>query len=79
LEGSPPKFPLTEGLNILQAIRYVALVTPLVHFVSQDTLPDHLLSQAEAWLVDEASNNLLKRSFCERHSLDYTVIQELDL
>jgi len=78
LEGTPPKFPLVERLYTIQAIRYVDVVTPQMQLVSQDTLPDHLLSQTEAWVVDEASDNLLKRSFCEGHGLGYHVIHELD-
>ena len=79
LEGTPPKFPLVERLYTIQAIRYVDVVTPQMQLVSQDTLPDHLLSQTEAWVVDEASDNLVKRSFCEGHGLGYHVIRAQDL
>lgn len=79
MEGSSPKFPLAERLYTLQSIRYVDRVTPLAQLNSKDTLPEQLLSQAEVWVVDEASDTQLKRSFSKARGLDYLVIHESEL
>lgn len=79
LVGNPPKFPLAERMYTLQAIRYVDQVSWLEPPVSLDMIPDNLSQLVEVWVVDRTSNSSLKRSFCQRHGLDYRIIPDRDL
>ena len=78
-EGKPPKFPLVERLYTLHAIRYVDQISCLDQQTNPDRLPANQIRQAAAWVVDQASDNPLKRSFCEQYGLDYRIIDEQDL
>jgi cytidyltransferase-like protein len=80
LEGKAPRFPLEERLYILNAIRYVSIVEICPEeAVTADTLPCVSGIQPEVWVVDEATDNASKRTYCEEHGIAYVVIPEISL
>lgn len=75
LEGKPPKFPLEERLYILNAIRYVSYVEVCPdESILVDTLPLVSGIRPEVWVVDEATDNALKRAYCAAHGIEYVVV-----
>jgi cytidyltransferase-like protein len=80
LEGQPPKFPLEERLYILNAIRYVSLVEICPEeAITADTLPRVSGIRPEVWVVDQATDNASKRTYCAAHGIDYVVLPESSL
>lgn len=79
LEGRSPKFPLTERLYLLQAVRYVQQVSVMTERIDRDTLPPVADIDPQFWVVDERDDNVQKRTSCERRRVAYHVLKEADL
>jgi cytidyltransferase-like protein len=73
--GHSPKFPFSERLYMLQAIRYVDHVERIDSLESQDILPVIEQPRLQIWVVSSADDNNQKRQFCEENHIDYRVIQ----
>ncbi len=79
MEGKSPKFSLEERLYLLQAIRYVDGVSVAAGPIECDVLSLVDGLRPKIWVVDEASNTLQKKAYCESRGLAYHVINEQDL
>ena len=79
LGGSSPKFPLEERMYFLQAIRYVKQVHLLNQLADRDTLPTLEEQYSVTWVVNEASDNQLKRLFCASNGMKYQVVKQATL
>jgi cytidyltransferase-like protein len=71
LTGQPPKFPLAERRYFLEAVRYVTRVVPLTGPVDTGALPSIEGLQPDLWVGEEGGAGATRRSFCDRHGLDY--------
>jgi len=79
LEGKAPEFTAEERLYLLQAIRYVREVRLVTGRVEPDAIPQTDEVQPEIWVVDEASDSLQKRAYCESHGVGYRVVKKEEL
>jgi cytidyltransferase-like protein len=70
----PPKFPLTERLYFLNAVRYVAQVIALDHPVAINHLPTFGAPPPRVWVDEISENNSDRRAFCQQHGLEYRVL-----
>ncbi|HUW08571.1 MAG TPA: adenylyltransferase/cytidyltransferase family protein [Anaerolineae bacterium] len=82
LEGK--KFPQEERLYLLEAIRYVRRVTVVADEAARDAIARDAIPQVDevrpdVWVVDEASDNVRKRAYCESRGVEYRVLSEEDL
>ena len=77
--GSDPKFPQSERLYFLQAIRYIHKV----HLVKQppcfDEFPLIKDIHPHEWIVLQDDDAPAKRAFCEKTGLKYRIISSADL
>ncbi|HEY5914112.1 MAG TPA: adenylyltransferase/cytidyltransferase family protein [Verrucomicrobiae bacterium] len=79
MTGERPKFPFAERLYFLKAVRYVAAVIPAKAPPHLDALPEAGDLRGRVW-VDQASGaNAQRRRFCQRHGLEYRVLEDRDL
>jgi cytidyltransferase-like protein len=78
-EGRPAKFPEQERWYLVQALRFVSQVTLLRGQIDPDSLPPGLELRPDLWVIDEASDTPLKRSYCDTIGLDYRVLRGEDL
>jgi cytidyltransferase-like protein len=67
IQGRPSKFPLTERLYFLNAVRYVTRVIP-----SYARAPDGIRPQV--WVDEEAEANDRHRAYCQQHGIEYRVL-----
>jgi cytidyltransferase-like protein len=72
--GRPPKFPLSERLYFLNAVRYVARVVPVGAPVNTDELPDPEGLPPHVWADTESEANAARRAYCRQHELEYRVL-----
>jgi len=79
LEGRLPNFPQEERLYLLQTDRYVKDVRLVTGQEDCDSIPQVGGINPDIWVVEEASDNLRKRAYCERHGIEYRVLKEMDL
>jgi len=79
LAGGVPNYPLRERIYVLQSIRYVAAITVVTSLTEPDALPHVEELYPDMWIVDEHSDNLRKRAYCDAHGLEYRVVKEQDL
>ncbi|MBN1854696.1 MAG: adenylyltransferase/cytidyltransferase family protein [Pirellulales bacterium] len=79
LEGRAPRFPVEERFYFLNAIRFVDRVTLVEPPIEQDTLPLARVKFPAMWIVDPASDNRAKRTWCRNHGIAYRVLQEAAL
>ncbi len=84
LNGKPPKFPQSERLYFVEALRYVKFVTIVDGHFIRDVLPNsagdsHPRLKPDIWAVDENADNAAKRQFAETHHLNYQVISSAQL
>jgi cytidyltransferase-like protein len=79
LTGKPPKFPLAERTYFLNAVRHVRRAIPIAAKQDVNTLPALKDGQPEVWIDDDASANTARRAFCEKHGIDYRVLNADDL
>ncbi len=77
--GRTPKFPLTERLYFLNAVRYVSQVFPIAAPAEpgEMVLPDAV--RPSIWLDFEAANSGGRRKFCQERGLEYRVIKDAQL
>jgi cytidyltransferase-like protein len=78
LDGARPKFSLAERRYVMDALRYVDTVTVVERLESLDALPAGIDSGL-TWVVDQAADCAAKRTFCNRHGLQYQVVPDDDL
>lgn len=72
--GKAPKFPLTERLYFLNAVRYVSRVIAVGAEARRDELPVITNFQPHLWVDVENSANESRRDFCSRNNLKYHVL-----
>ena len=72
--GKAPKFPQTERLYLVEAIRYVREVRIVNSALNPDTLPLPGDVRPDIWAVDEPHDTPAKRAFCEANRLAYHVV-----
>jgi cytidyltransferase-like protein len=77
--GREPKFPESERLYFLQAIRYVECVHLIEKSTDGHSLPAVAVPQPWTWVVRSQDDNLGKRLFCATCGLEYRVFSEKDL
>ncbi len=74
VHGQPPKFPLTERLYFLNAVRYVTRVVPLVSPIDNDTLPELEDIKPRIWVTEGAEASDRRRAYCQQHGIEYRVL-----
>jgi cytidyltransferase-like protein len=72
--GAPPKFPLTERVYFLNAVRYVTRVLVLTPPVGTNALPDLGDVRPQLWVDEENQANEVRRAFCDARGIDYRVL-----
>jgi len=75
IEQRAPLFPGEGRVYLLQGIRYVNQVYTVNRLFDRDTLEFKDEWNAPFWVVDEASDNALKRRYSASHGVNYHVIQ----
>ncbi|MDR3562821.1 MAG: adenylyltransferase/cytidyltransferase family protein [Negativicutes bacterium] len=79
LRGQPPKFPLAERLYMLDSLRFVARVHPVLRLESQDILPLEAGRAPDDWAVLKDCHNPAKQEFCKLHNIEYHLISDSQL
>lgn len=79
LTGRPPKFPLSERLYLLNAVRFVSRTLLLPGLAEPDTLPDLEGLQPQVWADDEIDANATRAAFCRNRGLEYHVLDSAHL
>jgi cytidyltransferase-like protein len=79
LTGKPPKFPASERLYLVQAIRYVYAARIGADPADPAANPDGGDLQPQIWVVPEEEDTEEKRSYCERIGLTLRVVPTADL
>jgi len=77
LTGKAPKFPLTERLYFLNAVRYVSRVVATDDLASLDALPKNL--RADIWADVETTANSAREKFAAGNKMAYHVFRADDL
>ncbi len=77
--GAPPKFPFSERLYFVQAIRFVDEVIAIDTPWSLHQLPQKMLTNVTAWVDDTKGNNPERLEFCKHLGIAYTIIKERKL
>ena len=72
--GKAPKFPQTERLYLVEAIRYVREVRIVNDTLNPDALPLPGDVRPDIWAVDEPHDTPAKRAFCEANRLAHRVV-----
>jgi cytidyltransferase-like protein len=76
--GTPPKFPLVERHYVLNAVRYVDRVIPIVN-ATPDSLPEIPGLRSEIWADIAARANEGRQKFCHDKEILYHVFEGEDL
>ncbi len=76
LDGSTPRFPLDERLYLLQAIRFVHQVQIVDRLSDRHSLPPYAACADATWVVEEGSDTLQKRAFCDSYGMHYQVVKK---
>jgi cytidyltransferase-like protein len=76
--GQLPKFPLTERLYVLQAVRYVDRVAAVSGPLDPQALPPIPDAQSSIWVVPAVDDTPQKRSYCSSRGLGYHVVADRD-
>ena len=79
LDGQPPRFPQQERFYFLESIRYVHRVRLSPDRIERDALPRMEGMKADAWVVDEASDNPARRAWCAANGVRYQVVPQAEL
>ena len=79
LEGCPPRFPQEERLYLLDADRYVSLVSLAASQVDSDSIPQAGVIKPDIWVVDQGSDNPQKQAYCRQHGVEYHVLTKENL
>ncbi len=77
--GNKPKFPESERLYLLEAIRYVDTVTLIDDPEAIDRLPLEVIAPQTAWVVTEEMHCQSKENFCARYGLEYHMVPDEQL
>ena len=77
--GHEPKFPESERLYFLQAVRYVHDIHLIDGPADPHALPAAPISQPWVWVVRSHDDSPGKRAFCNAGGLEYRVLSEQDL
>ena len=72
--GSPAKFPLSERLYFLNAVRYVSRVIPVTGQIDADALPEFANDRPGVWADMECASSEARRRFCQQHGFEYRII-----
>jgi cytidyltransferase-like protein len=78
-QGGPPKFPQTERLYLLQAIRFVRRVQLVTRPFEAHALPDITELKPDIWVVRESESNPRQIAFSEAQGLQYHSVREAEL
>ncbi len=78
-EGRPPKFPQEERFYLLDADRYVSLVSLVASQADGDSIPPAGGIKPDIWVVDESSDNPQKLAYCRQHGVEYRVLAKESL
>ncbi len=70
LTGNAPKFPLSERLYYVQALRYVTQAVG----AGADARGAVAASHPDVWVVDKADDSAEKAAWCAQHGIGYRVI-----
>jgi cytidyltransferase-like protein len=79
LTGKIPKFPFIERKYVLEAIRFIHSVKTPMSRLQPDELPFTEDTETDIWVVDEASDNDVKRIYCASFGIGYHVIRNVEL
>jgi cytidyltransferase-like protein len=79
LTGAAPKFPETERLYLLRAIRFVSRVELTAAPADADTLPDLAGFKPQIWAVVPADARPARANFCGAKGIALHVFREEDL
>ncbi|MHC4509258.1 MAG: adenylyltransferase/cytidyltransferase family protein [Planctomycetota bacterium] len=77
--GKAPKFPESERLYFLQAVRFVHKVSLVTCRLGADEPPSVQGVHPCAWVVRESDDTAAKRAFCKSKNLAYRVLAKADL
>ena len=72
--GKAPRFPQTERLYFLKAVRYVTRVIPLADPGEANALPRVQGVQPQVWVDEEGPANGPRGAFCRQQGLEYRVL-----
>src|SRR5215471_3287541 len=72
--GSAPKFPLSERLYVLRALRFVSAAIALDPLVPVDAVPDAQSVIGGTWVDEQGPLNEARRRFCDARGLKYHLI-----
>ncbi|MGC9467545.1 MAG: adenylyltransferase/cytidyltransferase family protein [Anaerolineae bacterium] len=76
VDGRPPKFPEPERRYMLEAIRYVDRLVPVVQQADPDALPQVDTWEPDIWMVPHAEDSVAKRAFCASAGIEYVVVPD---
>ncbi len=79
LDGRSPKFPLSERLYLVDAIRYVHEIHLIDALADRHRLPPYSDCLANTWVVDERNDTAQKRAFCAAYGMNYEVVKQAAL
>jgi cytidyltransferase-like protein len=77
--GRPPKFPQTERLYFLDAVRFVRRVILITNSFDADTLPEVTGLNPDVWVVHESENTARKKAFSKAQDMQYCLVRETEL
>jgi len=76
IEGKTPKFPESERVYFLEALRYVDRVTVCDGSTGPDTLSAEYVDPSTVWVVDPTQDSEAKRAFCRSNQIEYRVLTD---
>lgn len=77
--GREPKFPESERLYFLQAVRYVHCIHIIEKPTDPHAVPTAAVPQPWTWVVRSRDDHPGKRAFCDTCGLGYRVLSDQDL
>lgn len=77
--GREPKFPESERLYFLQAVRYVHCIHLIEKRADPHAVPAVAVPQPWTWMVRSQDDSPGKRAFCDACGLQYRVLSDQDL
>jgi cytidyltransferase-like protein len=72
--GKVPKFPVSERLYFLNAVRYVKRVIPVSAAPDTEGLPRLEGIDPQVWVDEEVSACEARKTFCKDHGVEYCVL-----
>jgi len=72
--GKSPKFPLSERLYFLNAVRYVTRVLPLAAPLDVNALPEVESVRPQIWVDEEGPATGPRGAFCRQHGIEHCVL-----